>query len=160
VKNLILKEIKETAYLSIFLDSTPDVSHTDQMAFVVRYVKVEESKAQTKESFLNFFPLNEKTAEEITNSILNELHENGLDVMMCSGQDYDNASTMSGIHSGVQRRIKEINSKAIFFPCGNHSLNLAGVHSVGSSELSDKSFTVVERVYSFFSVSTHRWNVY
>jgi len=158
VKNLILKKIKEAAYFSILLDSTPDVSRTDQMAFVVRYVKVEESDAQIKESFLNFFPLRGKTAEEITNSILNELHENGLDMMMCRGQAYDNASTISGIYSGVQRRIKEINSKAIYVPCGNHSLNLAGVHAVGSSKLSDKFFTVVERVYSFFSVSTHRWN--
>jgi len=63
------------------------VSHTDQMAFVVRYVKVEESEAQIKESFLNFFPLDAKMAEESTNSILilSELHENDLDVMMCKG---------------------------------------------------------------------------
>jgi len=49
VKNL-LKEIKQAIYFSILLDSTPDVSLTDQMAFVVRYVKVEESEAQIKES--------------------------------------------------------------------------------------------------------------
>jgi len=54
---------------------------------------------------------------------------------MYRGQAYDNASTMSGIHSAAQCRIKEINSKAIFVPCGNHSLHLAGVHAVGSSEL-------------------------
>jgi len=50
-----------------------------------------------------------KAVEYITNSILNELHTNDLDVMMCRGQAYDNASTISGIHSGAQRRIKEIN---------------------------------------------------
>jgi len=72
------------------------VSHTDQMAFVVRYVKVEESEAQTKESL--FLP----ATWEITNSILNELRANDLDTMMCRGQAYDNVSTMSGIHSGVQ----------------------------------------------------------
>jgi len=78
---------------------------------------------------------------------------------MYRGQAYDNASTVSGIHSGVQRRTKEINSKAIFVLCGNHSLNLAGVHAVvGSSELSDTFFTVVERVYSFSSVFTHICN--
>jgi len=86
---------------------------------------------------LNFLPLHGKTAEEITNSILNELHENALDIMICKSQAYDKASTTSGIHSGVQRKIKEINSKAIFVPCGNHSLNLAGIHAVGTSELSD-----------------------
>jgi len=57
--------------------------------------------------------------------------------MMCKGQAYGNDSTMSLIHSAAQRRIKDINSKAIFVPCGKHSLNLAGGHAVGSSELSD-----------------------
>jgi len=75
--------------------------------------------------------------EEITNCILNERHENDLDVMICKGQAYGNASTMSGIHSAAQRRIKDINSKAIFVPCRNHSLILAGVHAVGSFEFSD-----------------------
>ena len=42
------KRIKDATYFSILLDSIPDVSHTDQMAFVVRYVKVEESQAQIK----------------------------------------------------------------------------------------------------------------
>ena len=40
-----------------------------------------------------------------------------------------------------------------------HLLNLAGVHAVGSSELSDRFFAVVEIIYSFFSASTHMWAV-
>ena len=82
-----------------------------------------------------------------------------LDIMMCRGQAYDNASTMAGIRSGVQCRKKQVNSKAIFISCANHSLNLAGVHAVASSEHSATFFAVVERVYSFFSVSTQRWEV-
>ena len=78
---------------------------------------------------------------------------------MCRGQAYDNASTMAGIRSGVQRRIKQVNSKAIFIPCANHSLNLAGVHAMALSEHSATFFAFVERVYSFFSTSTQRWEV-
>ena len=50
----ILREMKEATYFSILLDSTPDVSPTDQMGFVV-YIKVEESEAQIKESV--FLPI-------------------------------------------------------------------------------------------------------
>jgi len=57
--------------------------------------------------------------------------------MMSRGQAYDNASAVSGIHFGAQRRIKEVNSKPISVLCGNHSLNLASVHAVGSFEHSD-----------------------
>ena len=103
------------------------------MTFIVRYVKIDSNnKVQIKESFLNFFPLHGKNANKITKSIPNKLQQNGLDKMICRGQAYDNASTMAEVRTGVQRRIKDINSKALFVPCGYHSLNLAGVHTVGS----------------------------
>ena len=76
--------------------------------------------------------------------------------MMCREQGYDNASTMSGIHAGVQQKIKNINPKALFIPCGNHTLNVAGVYAVGSSQLSDRFFAVLERLYAFFAASPHR----
>ena len=82
-------------------DSAPDISHSDQMTFIDRYVTIKNSIAQVKESFLNFFPLSGKTAAEISQSILDELKLNNLDVMMCRGKGYDNAPTMSGIHAGV-----------------------------------------------------------
>ena len=130
------------------------------MTFIVRYVKIDSNnEVQIKESFLNFFPPRGKNADGVTKSILNKLQQNGLDIMMCRGQAYDNASTMAGVRTGLQRRIKDINSKALFIPCGNLSLNLAGVHAVGSSEDSETFFAVVERIYSFFSASTHRWEV-
>ena len=129
------------------------------MALIVRYVNVDSSEVQIKELFLNFFPLHRKNAEKITKSILDEFQQNGLDIMMCRGQAYDNASTMTGIRSGVQCSIKRVNCKTIFIPCANHSLNLAGVHAVASSGHSATFFAVVERVYFFFSASTQRWQV-
>ena len=98
-----------------------------------------------------------KTAAEISQSILliDELELNNLDEMMCGGQGYDSASTMSGIHAGVQQTIKNINPKALFVLSGDHTLNLAGVHAV---ELSDRFFAVSERFCVFVS-SPHRWDV-
>ena len=75
---------------------------------------------------------------------------------MCRGQAYDNSSPMAGIRSGVQCRIKQVNSEAIFILCVNHSLNLTDVYAVASSEHSATFFAVVERVYSFFSASNQR----
>ena len=74
---------------------------------------------------------------------------------MCRGQAYDNVSPMAGIRSRVQCRIKQVNSKAIFISCVNHSLNFTGVHAVASSEHSATFFAVLlEKVYFFFSAST------
>ena len=88
LKHLILEKIKAAKYFSILLDSTPDVSHIDQMALIVRYVKVDSSEVQIKESFLNLFPLHRKNADKISKSIFDELHQNDLDTMMCRGQAY------------------------------------------------------------------------
>ena len=81
------------------------------MGLIVRYIKVDSSEVQIKKSFLNFFPLDRKNADKISKPILDELQQNGLDIMMCRGQVYDNASIMAGIRSGVQCRIKQVNSK-------------------------------------------------
>jgi hypothetical protein len=40
------------------------------------------------------------------------------------GQGYDNDSNMKGKHQGVQRRLLDINSRALYMSCACHSLNL------------------------------------
>ncbi|XP_076806254.1 zinc finger MYM-type protein 1-like [Clavelina lepadiformis] len=76
VKNIVLEEVREAKYFAIMCDSTPDISHTDQMTLIVRYVTIKNSIALLKESFLNFFPLSGKTAAEISQCILDELELN------------------------------------------------------------------------------------
>ena len=39
VSKLIIGELKLAKYYSISVDSTPDLSHVDQLTFIVRYVK-------------------------------------------------------------------------------------------------------------------------
>jgi len=47
----------------------------------------------------------------------------------CRGQTYDNAAVMAGRRTGVQTRIREKNSRALYVPCDSHSLNLVGVYA-------------------------------
>ncbi|CAH2284359.1 zinc finger MYM-type 1-like [Pelobates cultripes] len=159
VKAKIVADIKKAKYFGILFDSTPDVSHTDQMCEVFTYVHIEGDHVEVKKSFLGFFPVAEKTAAELTENILQHVEEDGLDISLCRCQGYDTAATMAGIHGGVHAKIKEINPKALFMPCANHSLNLCGVHSFGSVASCVTFFGTLERVYSFFSVSTHRWEL-
>lgn len=159
VKENVLQDIKQAKYYGLLLDSTPDVSHVDQMCLIIRYVHIESGQVEVRESFLEYFPLDGKGASDITNDTLKILEKDGLDIKLCRSQGYDNAATMSGIHSGVQTRIKELNPKVLFVPCANHSLNLCGVHSFASVVSSVTFFGVLENVYTFFSASTHRWDV-
>ncbi len=38
VRETIIAEVKEAKYYSIIVDSIPDISHVDQLAFILRYV--------------------------------------------------------------------------------------------------------------------------
>ena len=68
-------------------------------------------------------------AKKISGLILRELENDGIQIGDCCGQTYDNAAVMAGHRSGVQKRISEINPKALFVPRTNHSLNLACLHA-------------------------------
>ena len=62
-------------------------------------------------------------------TVIEKLNDDGIDLIDCRGQAYDNAAVMSGVRTGVQKRILEINPQAQFINCENHSLNLAYVHA-------------------------------
>ncbi|KAH9638834.1 hypothetical protein HF086_012787 [Spodoptera exigua] len=127
VRQHIIGQIKKAKYYSIIFDSTPDLSHKDQTSQVLRYVVIENEEVNVVESFIDFIETKDKTAEGISNMILNKLQTDDLDISNCRGQAYDNAAVMAGKHSGVQQRIK--NPKVEFVPCSNHSLNLVCLHA-------------------------------
>ena len=54
LKATIAAEIREAKYFSLIVDSTPDLSHTDQLTFVFRFVSKEGSVV---ERFLGFEPI-------------------------------------------------------------------------------------------------------
>lgn len=159
VLDVILEEVREAKYYAIIFDSTPDLAHVDQMSQVLRYVKIAGGNVEVKETFLGFLQLKEKNAEALTKLILEKLAEDQLDIQDIRGQGYDNAATMSGVHRGVQRRILDLNPLATYFPCNNHSLNLAGVHSAQVSVNATTFFGTLNRLFVFFSSSTHRWEI-
>ena len=45
-----------------------------------------------------------------------------------------------------------------YIPCMAHSLNLSGVSAAESCVNAVSFFGFVEKLYVFFSASTHRWN--
>ena len=75
-----------------------------------------------------------------------QFHEYDISIQDCRSQAYDNGSTMSGIHTGVQTRIKEINPLTTFVPCSNHSLNVSGVHPAQANPEAITFFGKVDRI--------------
>lgn len=154
VQNEIIKEVKHAKYYSIITDSTPDISHVDQLCLVIRYVDHDNLPV---ERFLTFIPTQSHRAEHLFDTISACLKDLNLDILDCRGQSYDNASNMSGRYLGLQARLKAVNPYAIYVPCAAHSLNLVGSNAAEVNLRVSKFFSLVQQIYNFFTVSTHRW---
>lgn len=152
---VILNEIHDAKYYSICIDSTPDVSHIDQLTFIVRYVN---KFGETTERFLKFFPIESHKADSLYQDVLNILNEMSLSLDNCRGQSYDNAANMAGKYAGLQAKLREINPMADYIPCAAHSLNLVGVASVNCCLDAVNFFGLVQELYAFSVGSTKRWS--
>ena len=152
----IISDTKKAKYFTISVDSTPDISHIDQLTFILRYVNKEGCP---EERFIKFIPNTGHKGEEIITHVLSTLEDYGLDILNCRGQSYDNASNMSGLYSGLQARVKVVNPLVEYVPCAAHTLNLVGKCAVESCPGAIHFFAVLKHLYTFFSASTHRWEI-
>lgn len=111
------------------------------------------------ERFLKLIANFSHGAKNLADTVVDFLNENNIPLSNCRGQCYDNSSNMSGCYTLLQARIRELNKFTIYVPCAGHSLNLVGVKTAECGPQIVSFFDFVQRWYSFFSASTHRWNV-
>ncbi|KAG5874922.1 hypothetical protein JTB14_019590 [Gonioctena quinquepunctata] len=119
----------------------------------------QKNEISVKEHFLEFIPVNESTGEILTEVIINVSNKYGLELNDCRGQGYDNGAYMKGKNIGVQTRILNINPLAVYVPCGCHSYNLVLCDAAKSSEKSVTLFGILQRLFTLFSASVHRWKI-
>ncbi|CAG9763531.1 unnamed protein product [Ceutorhynchus assimilis] len=87
----IVCELKAAKYFLISIDSTPDLSHIDQLTFIVRYVR----NASPIERFLQCIPITKRTAQYLTDTVLAALKDLDIPIKDYRGQSYDNSNSNS-----------------------------------------------------------------
>ena len=80
--------------------------------------------------------------------------------MTYEDKGYNNGSNMKENKQGVQRRLLDINPKAFYTPYGSHNINLVLCDMANSCIKAVSFFGVVQRLYTLFSSSTKRWNIF
>ncbi|KAK6479921.1 zinc finger MYM-type protein 1-like, partial [Huso huso] len=156
----IVQKVKEAKYFSVIMDCTPDISHTEQLSLVLRLVNCESAVgAFISEHFVGFISVDDTTGKGLCNTLLEQLNHLKLNIADCRGQSYDNGSKMMGHKQGVQKRVLELNNKAMCVPCSSHTLNLVVADAAKSSVLSVSFFGNLQRLYNLFSSSVQRWSI-
>ncbi|XP_030225015.1 zinc finger MYM-type protein 1-like [Gadus morhua] len=160
IVHYMLREIKLAKYYSIILDCTPDLSHVEQLSVIVRIVAADDTDTpKIKEHFMGFLEVESSTGESLSNLILKRLEEFNLPFEDCRGQSYDNGANMKGKVKGVQARLLKKNPRALFVPCGAHTLNLVVADAAKSSTDALSYFGYLQRIFTLFSASTQRWAI-
>ena len=116
----LIDAVREAKSFSVILDTTPDVSHLDQLAFSVRYVK----DTHPNEKFICFSDMAQGTAKCILKKLINLLDRYSLEKNNIRGQGMDGCSTMSGEKGGLQALVRQICPKAVYVLCSAHRFNL------------------------------------
>lgn len=157
VLDIIIREVNCAKYYSIIVDSTPDISHVDQLCFILRYVK---NNGMPVERFVTFLQNVGHKAANMDDAVSSTLETLRIEIKNCRGQSYDTARNMSGIYAWLQQLIKNRNEYAEYVPCAAHSLNLVGTHAVGSCSTAADYFNDLQSLYNFFTASTSRWEFF
>ncbi|XP_023696751.1 zinc finger MYM-type protein 1-like isoform X1 [Paramormyrops kingsleyae] len=154
----VVQEIKQSKYFSLILGCTPDVNHTEHLSVLIRIVTLGEDP-QVKEHFMGFLEADEFTGQSLATLILQRLDDWQISFDDCRGQSYDNGANMRGKSQGVQATLLQKNPRAFFVPCGAHTLNLVVADAAKSSNDAMGFLGVLQKLFSLFSGSRHRWAI-
>ncbi len=148
VRKKIASAVQNATYFSILADETKDLSKQEKLAIVLRYVDV--PSCTIYERFLTYVHATSLTAFSLSSYILTVLREHGLNTKWLVSQGYDGASVMSGKHTGVQQRIRDVAPQATYIHCHAHCLNVDCAKKVPEA---DEFFQLLQSLYVFISTS-------
>ncbi len=151
VTEQIVKDVGES-WFTLKVDGTKNPTGSENVSIVVQYMD-KDNKMQ--ERLLSMQTTDKCDAESLTNVVLDELSNAGLDANKILSQCYDGASVMSGREGGMQKLIQnKLNREVPYIHCFNHQLHLVIVHAISSESVVGDFFDVCNSLYKFLKKPT------
>ena len=97
----MVEEINSAEIIGVIADTTPDISHMDQLTVAARFI---DSNNKPKERLIDTAEIKDKTGEGMANGIVKSLTAHNENKNIVRFQTYDSAASMSGIYKGAQQK--------------------------------------------------------
>jgi hypothetical protein len=147
----IVKRINQCKAWALIADTTPDVSHHEQLSICVRIV---DRVGYCSEHLLCCKRAPGTTAQELYDTIVDALKSQGVTFDKVVAQTYDGASNMSGCYNRLQAIMRdEMGSHVVYTHCYAHTLNLVLSDSAGAAINVISLFSNLKKTYTLFSQS-------
>lgn len=150
IRSDILNEVRNTKFYSIIADEVTDTANKEELSLVIHYVH----DGEIREVFVDLLEVEQITGQVLGEAILMWLRNHNISPADMRGQCYDGASNMSGARSGVKAVVEEA-SKAMYYHCASHRLNLSVVSTCSIQALKNAESYVGE-IARFFNYSAKR----
>jgi hypothetical protein len=155
--NFIRSEIHIAPFFSISIDSTFDISRTEQVSFIIRYVD-ELGKINERIIAIRDFAITiELALFDLFSEFMDKHSFNWMSYLV--GNSFDGVTSMSRRYNALQTKIKGICPQATFILCHAHRLDLIVTSCIGSCLVAVNLFGNLE-LFGFISCSKKRVSVY
>lgn len=149
-------QIKQTDFVAVMVDETPDVSGREQLVIILRYF----DNSEVVDRFIKYVDCSsDRGADFISNTILKILEDFGC-LEKLIAQTYDGAAVLSSNQNGVQKKVRDKCPSALFVWCSAHVLNLILSKSFERIPETKRFFGSLKSMANFFHCSTKRMAYY
>ena len=131
VQEKIINEVNDAKMIGLIEDTTPDITHMDQLTVGVRFV---DAKDKPKERLLAITEICDKTGKGFAEAVLKSLSENNVNTEYVRFQTYDSTASISGQYQGAQTLLSQMLERhVICIPCLPHGSNIMIDHGCNAS---------------------------
>ena len=146
-----------TSKFTIMVDETTDISTTEQVVIVLRWVGTD---LDVHEDFIGLYSTDSICSGPLVNIVKDVLLRLNLSIENCRGQCYDGAANMRGCRTGVAKQITDMEPRAIFLHCYGHALNLACQDTIRSIKVMKHALDTTFELSKLLKYSSKRKSTY
>jgi len=155
IQEAIVNEVHSAKVYSVQIDTTQDISVTDQCSIILRYVTDE-----VHEHLFSFVESHSGKGKDMFELLVDILTSNGLDISKCISNSTDGAANMSGKYNGFTAWLEKSDPLHLHVWCHAHVLNLVMSETTTVNTASVSLFGLLNACSVFFGESYIRMDIF